>query len=96
MNNKKMTALASSVGADEWQPHSKNVISIIANSEEKSNLQATNILRTGGSNALATKTLTELYDTVYPKKKTIIEGLLYSGIYLFVGAPKVGKSFFMA
>ena len=96
MNNKKMTALASSVGADEWQPNHQNIISIIANSEEKSNLQATNILKMGGSNALATKTLTELYDTVYPKKKTIIEGLLYSGIYLFVGAPKVGKSFFMA
>ena len=96
MNNKKMTAEATSVGADEWQPNHQNIISIIANPEEKSNLQATNILRTGGRNALATKTLTELYDTVYPKKKTIIEGLLYSGVYIFVGAPKVGKSFFMA
>jgi len=96
MNNKKMTAEASSVGADERQPHSKNIISIITNTDEKCNLQATNVLRMGGRNALATKTLTELYDTVYPKKKTIIEGLLYSGVYIFVGAPKVGKSFFMA
>ena len=96
MNNKKMTAEASSVGADERQPNPKNIISIITNSEEKCNLQATNVLRTGGGNVLATKTLTEIYDTVYPKKKTIIEGLLYSGIYIFVGAPKVGKSFFMA
>ena len=96
MNNKKMTALASSVGADEWQSNHQNIISIITNSEEQCNLQATNVLRTGGKKALATKTLTEIYDTVYPKKKTIIEGLLYSGIYIFVGAPKVGKSFFMA
>ena len=91
-----MTALASSVGADEWQPNPKNIINIIPNTKEKSNLQATNVLKTGGRNALATKTLTEIYDTVYPKKKTIIEGLLYSGVYIFVGAPKVGKSFFMA
>ncbi len=26
----------------------------------------------------------------------MIDGLLYSGTYLFVGAPKIGKSFFMA
>ena len=96
MNNKKMTALASSVGADEWQPNPKNIINIIPNTKEKSNLQATNVQRTGGRNVQATKTLTEIYDTVYPKKKTIIEGLLYSGVYIFVGAPKVGKSFFMA
>ncbi len=96
MINKKMTAESSSVGADERQSNSTNIISIIANTEGKSNLQATNILRTGGCNALVTKTLTEIYDTVYPKKKTIIEGLLYSGVYIFVGAPKVGKSFLMA
>lgn len=96
MNNKKMTAEASSVGADERQSIPQNIVNIITNNADKSNLQATYILRTGGCNALATKTLTEIYDTVYPKKKTIIEGVLYSGIYIFVGAPKVGKSFLMA
>lgn len=45
---------------------------------------------------LSTISLTELYDTVYQPKAQLIDGLLYSGIYLFVGAPKVGKSFFMA
>lgn len=40
--------------------------------------------------------LTELYDTAYLPKTQIVEGLLYSGVYLFAGAPKVGKSFFMA
>ncbi len=32
----------------------------------------------------------------YPPKEPIIDGLLYAGTYLFVGAPKIGKSFFMA
>jgi len=39
---------------------------------------------------------TELYDTAYPPKLPIIDGLLYNGTYLFVGSPKIGKSFFMA
>ena len=38
----------------------------------------------------------ELYDAVYPPKIPIVDGLIYNGTYLFVGAPKVGKSFFMA
>ena len=38
----------------------------------------------------------ELYDTAYPPKIPIVDGLIYNGTYLFVGAPKVGKSFFMA
>lgn len=40
--------------------------------------------------------MTELYDTTYPPRTPIIDGILYGGTYLFVGAPKVGKSFFMA
>jgi len=45
---------------------------------------------------LQTISMTELYDTVYPPKIPVVDGLLYNGTYLFVGAPKVGKSFFMA
>ena len=45
---------------------------------------------------LHTVSLTELYDTVYQPKAQIVEGLLCFGVYLFAGAPKVGKSFFMA
>lgn len=96
MVDKKMTAVASSVGADERQSTSKNLIDIIPNSMGKGNLQVVKTLENGGFKDLATKTLTELYDTVYPQKKSIVDGLLYSGVYLFVGAPKVGKSFFMA
>ena len=46
--------------------------------------------------ALKDVTLDELLDTVYPPKTPVIEGLLYAGTYLFVGAPKIGKSFLMA
>ena len=40
--------------------------------------------------------MNELYETVYQSRLPVIDGLLYSGTYLFAGAPKVGKSFFMA
>lgn len=96
MENRKTTALTSSVGADERQSPSKNIISIIPNDNEQINLQATKSLKNEDFNHLQTMSLTELYDTVYPQKKTIVEGFIYSGTYLFVGAPKVGKSFFMA
>lgn len=45
---------------------------------------------------LRTVTMNELYETVYPSRPPLIDGLLYPGTYLFVGAPKLGKSFFMA
>ena len=45
---------------------------------------------------LHTVSLTELYDTAYTPKVQIVDDLLCSGAYLFAGAPKVGKSFFMA
>jgi len=45
---------------------------------------------------LHTVSLTELYDTNYLPKTQVIDGLLCSGVYLFAGAPKVGKSFLMA
>ncbi|MDU2937531.1 MAG: AAA family ATPase, partial [Clostridiales bacterium] len=45
---------------------------------------------------LETVSMMELYDTAYPPKLPIVDGLLYNGTYLFVGSPKIGKSFFMA
>ena len=44
---------------------------------------------------LPTISMPELYENIYDSKPPVIEGLLYVGTYLFVGAPKVGKSFFM-
>ena len=45
---------------------------------------------------LPSLSMNELYDHVFPGKPPVVEGLLYPGVYLFVGAPKVGKSFLMA
>lgn len=49
-----------------------------------------------GRNQLRTISMSELYENVYPGKTPIIDGMLYGGTYLFVGAPKIGKSFLMA
>jgi len=45
---------------------------------------------------LHTVSMNDLYETVFMSRPPVIDGLLYSGTYLFAGAPKVGKSFFMA
>ena len=85
MANKKETAAPNvSVGADTEQPSNVNNHSI-SNYPPKNN-----------SKVLETVSMAELYDTVYPSKPTLIDGLLYTGTYLFAGAPKLGKSFLMA
>lgn len=45
---------------------------------------------------MQTVSMPELYEMVYSGKPPIIEHFLYPGTYLFVGSPKVGKSFMMA
>ncbi|WP_455579417.1 AAA family ATPase [Faecalibacillus intestinalis] len=45
---------------------------------------------------LKTISMPELYNQVFEVQTPLIEGLLYRGTYLFVGSPKVGKSFMMA
>lgn len=83
-NKKKVTADKSSAPTDERQ--SLNVYDdSISNYQLKSNNQL-----------LETISMLELYDNVYPSKPPLIDGLLYSGVYLFAGAPKVGKSFLIA
>lgn len=96
MNELKKTAPVSSVGTDGEQPNHKNTNEIIANTQQQINLQAAESPGKSGLNGLQTISMTELYDTVYPLKTPVVEDLLFAGIYLFVGAPKVGKSFFMA
>ena len=101
---KKAAAPFSSVGADGKQPLSKNN-EIIADLPTQGNLQAANPDKSGTDQRqttadaieeLKTISMTELYDMVYPPRMPVVEGLFYAGTYLFVGAPKVGKSFFMA
>lgn len=45
---------------------------------------------------LETITMTELLDDVYEARLPVIENLLYPGVYIFAGPPKVGKSFMVA
>lgn len=95
MNNKTtVTTLNVSVGADNGQSPSvtKHSNSITDNNCVR-NLQSTG---TPVGENLETVSMEELYDTVYPIKKPLVEDLIYNGVYLFVGAPKVGKSFLMA
>ena len=94
---RKTTASVSSVGADGKQPNIKNHTEIIANETAKNNLQATNNCKSPEKSgcSLQTVSMTELYDTLYPPRTPVVDGFLYGGTYLFVGAPKVGKSFFM-
>ena len=100
----KMTAPISSVGADVEQSSSNKLTNqSIADLPGKGNLQATNNTENAAKSAnkknlddLETVSMMELYDTAYPPKLPIIDGLLYNGTYLFVGSPKIGKSFFMA
>lgn len=91
----KTTAPLSSVGADGAQPQLKNYSEIIANETAQINLQAAQKPEKSGKGGLQTVSMTELYDTVYPPRTPIVDSFLYGGTYLFVGAPKVGKSFFM-
>ena len=99
----KTTALISSVGAGEGQSFQKNTALSISDRPEKSNDPDESFLamqremyRMSDPTYLRTVTMNELYETVYPSRPPLINGLLYPGTYLFVGAPKLGKSFFMA
>ena len=96
MEKMKTTAPVSSVGADGVQPNVKNHNEIIANSQEQINQQATKKPEKSENGGLHTMSMPELYDTVFVPRVPIVDGFLYGGTYLFVGAPKVGKSFFMA
>ncbi len=44
---------------------------------------------------IKTITLTELLKSNYKGKETIVEGLFKSGVYIFAGDPKVGKTYLM-
>ena len=104
---KEKTALTSSVGADERQSIQLCNAEIIPtetveindpdeNSQEDFEKICRQMQRMSDPAYLHTVTMNELYETVYQSRPPVIDGLLYSGTYLFAGAPKVGKSFFMA
>ena len=106
---KEKTALCTSVGADERQ--SVQITGITGNIIPTSDAEFNDLSENSSENLeemyrqmqrmndpayLHTLSLNELYETPYQSRPPVIDGLLYSGTYLFAGAPKVGKSFFMA
>ena len=100
--DEKATAPIPSVGADGEQPILKSSMHSIAadfaeiNDDLVFQERAREMQRLYDPAFLPTFSMNELYETVYESRPPIIDGLLYAGTYLFVGAPKVGKSFFMA
>ena len=102
-SEKEMTAVITSVGADDGQSLNSNSNNSITDFDEEIKTFDENfdeyqreMRRMLDPSYLKTVTMNELYDNVYRSSPPIIEGLLNTGTYLFVGAPKVGKSFMMA
>lgn len=102
-NKKEMTAPNVSVGADTEQSIQKCTdISINDNDENIKDLDESfremqrEMLRQMDPSYLKTVSMSALYDTDFETQTALTDGLLYQGTYLFVGSPKVGKSFMMA
>lgn len=99
----KTTAPVPPVGADGGQPLSQKPTLSITEDDTENNPPEKDleemlrqIQRFNDPAYLPTISMNELYKNVYQSRPPVIDGLLYTGAYLFVGAPKVGKSFLMA
>ena len=103
VDKEKTTAPNPPVGADGEQSLSYVTEQIITTENEEINPSEEDMeeifrqmQRMNDPAYLHTVSMNELYETVYQSRPPVIDGLLYFGTYLFAGAPKVGKSFFMA
>ena len=102
--NEKMTVQNPSVGADGEQSPNLDINSISSESleiktqakKERLRLLGSQLTQQSSKNFLPTVNLEELFDEVYRDKPAIVENLIYPGTYILAGAPKVGKSFFVA
>ena len=92
---KEMTAPNVSIGVDTEQSSIKQTTNSISNRDVNFN-PFDEFFKKIDPSYMKTVTMQELYEDIYSKKPPVIEGLLYQGTYLFVGSPKIGKSFFMA
>ncbi|MBR3556267.1 MAG: AAA family ATPase, partial [Oscillospiraceae bacterium] len=95
---KEMTAPDTSVGADEGQPLNQAESSIADEEEDYKEIlrRMKEELRYADGSHLRTFSLNNLYEQTFTGRPPIIDGLLPSGTYFLAGAPKVGKSFFVA
>ncbi len=99
-----MTVQAPSVGADGEQSPNLDINSISSEGseiktqakKERLRLLGSQLTQQSSKNFLPTVNLEELFDEVYRDKPAIVENLIYPGTYILAGAPKVGKSFFVA
>ena len=95
---KEMTAPNVSVGADTEQSSrnlANNSLTDFDTDFKGFDEMQREILRMMDPSYLKTVSMSELLDNVYQSKPPLVDGLLYRGTYLFVGAPKLGKSFLM-
>lgn len=92
---KEMTAPNVSIGVDTEQSSIEQTTNSISNRDVNFN-PFDEFFKKIDPSYMETVTMQELYQDIYSKKPPVIEGLLYQGTYLFVGSPKIGKSFFMA
>lgn len=95
---KEMTAPNVSVGADTEQSSQNltdNSLTDFDPDFKGFDEMQREILRMMDPSYLKTVSMSELLDNVYQSKPPLVDGLLYRGTFLFVGAPKLGKSFLM-
>ena len=92
---KEMTTPNVSIGVDTEQSSIKETTNSISDQDVNFN-PFDEFFKKIDPSYMKTVTMQELYQDIYSKKPPVIEGLLYQGTYLFVGSPKIGKSFFMA
>lgn len=92
---KEITAPNVSIGVDTEQSLEKQSTHSISDQDVNFN-PFDDFFKKIDPSYMKTVTMQELYQDIYSKKPPVIEGLLYQGTYLFVGSPKIGKSFFMA
>ncbi|NLO84899.1 MAG: AAA family ATPase [Clostridiales bacterium] len=99
----KATVPIPPVRADGEQPIQKNTKQSVSDDSDKINDEdydfekiQRQMERLSDPSFMPTFSMRELYENVYDSRPPIIDGLFYAGTYLFVGAPKVGKSFLMA
>ena len=92
----EMTTPVAPVGAGAEQSSQNQSTSIIPKNSENFNTPDDFFQQMMNPYYLKTVSMNELYETVFQSRPPSIDGLLYPGVYLFVGAPKLGKSFLMA
>ena len=98
MDETRMTALNTSVGADDGRSLNQAESSIADGEEDYKEIlrRMKEELRYADGSHLRTFTMNDLYDQTLAGRPPIIDGLLPSGTYFLAGAPKVGKSFLVA